>query len=107
MMSGGVSNNEEDGRLRRSNHLLGAAIAVLRLSAVSAQPPPAFDVASVRWNKPGLSAERASSRENIETVPGSLIMRNVSMTACLKWAFNVRDDQISGPGWLAVAKYDI
>jgi uncharacterized protein (TIGR03435 family) len=89
------------------NFALPAVIMLVRLSAGNAQPPLVFDVASVKWNKAAAAGERSASQENIESQPGSLTMRNVSLTACIKWAFEIGERQISGPGWLAVEKYDI
>jgi uncharacterized protein (TIGR03435 family) len=34
-------------------------------------------------------------------------MRNIRLSSCLKWAFDVQDSQISGPGWIESQRYDI
>jgi uncharacterized protein (TIGR03435 family) len=67
---------------------------------------PAFEVASVKSHKPAIGAE-GGSRESIDSVPGSLTIRNASLASCIKWAFQIKDYQISGPAWLNVEKYDI
>src|SRR5437868_4829523 len=93
--------------------LMRAALVVLLTCAAFGQtapasgqtaPAPAFEVASV---KPGLLAreggkdgKRDGKRERIDHTPGSLTMRNVSMSSCIQWAYDVRSYQVSGPGWL-------
>ena len=66
-----------------------------------------FDVASIRENKlddSGIDGRRIG----IETNPGSLTMRNVTLMSCIRWAYNVYDFQISGgPDWRNSARYDI
>jgi uncharacterized protein (TIGR03435 family) len=59
----------------------------------------AFDVASIRAGQPG--------REVIEAVPGSLTMRNARLVTCIKWAYDVQEYQVSGPGWLSEVRFDI
>jgi uncharacterized protein (TIGR03435 family) len=59
----------------------------------------ALEVTSVRPAQQG--------RESVEVVPGSLTMRNMRMTACIRWAYGVQDYQISGPGWLSETRFDI
>jgi uncharacterized protein (TIGR03435 family) len=34
-------------------------------------------------------------------------MRNVRLSTCLKWAYGLSDNQISGPDWFNTARYDI
>jgi uncharacterized protein (TIGR03435 family) len=34
-------------------------------------------------------------------------MRNVSLESCIRWAYNVPQRQISGPGWLNLERFDI
>jgi uncharacterized protein (TIGR03435 family) len=75
------------------------ALVLLLAGSGSAAAQAVFDVASVRAAQDG--------RESIEVVPGSLTMRNVRMSGCLGWAYSVQDFQISGPGWLTEARFDI
>ena len=63
----------------------------------------AFEVASVRSHQPSAGEGRTS----IDSAPGSLTIRNASLIDCIKWAYLVRDYQISGPAWLLNEKYDI
>jgi len=37
-------------------------------------------------------------RENVDTAPGRLTMRNVSLSSCIRWAYGVQGSQISGSG---------
>jgi uncharacterized protein (TIGR03435 family) len=73
--------------------------------STSAQQP-AFEVASVKPHKQDVAGE-SRSRESIDTVPGVLTVRNASLNSCIKWAYLVRDYQISGPAWLNEERYDI
>jgi uncharacterized protein (TIGR03435 family) len=34
-------------------------------------------------------------------------MKNISLRSCIRWAYDIRDYQISGPDWLASERYDI
>jgi uncharacterized protein (TIGR03435 family) len=66
-----------------------------------AQPAPtaAFEVASVKPSQPG--------EPSIEPASSSLTMRHVRMNACIAWAFNVQEPQISGLNWLNDVTFDI
>ena len=77
--------------------------AALLISAVSAQP--AFDVASVRATQ----ARRGEGdwRDDIQASPGSLIMRNVTLKAAIRWAYHVMSYQVTGPDWLEIDHYNI
>ena len=74
-----------------------------------AQPPPQADfaVASVRPNLIAKSEPKEGDEEKITLSPGSLIMWNVTLRSCLRWAYDLRDYQIVGPSWLASEHYDI
>jgi uncharacterized protein (TIGR03435 family) len=78
-------------------------IALIALASFAAfaqtAAPPAFEVAAIKAVQPG--------RESIEVVPGSLTMRNVRLTTCLRWAFEIEDYQIVGPAWLQDVWFDI
>src|SRR3954454_8399985 len=66
-----------------------------------------FEVASIRQNKRDDSGAEGK-RFSIESSPGNLTMRNVSLMSCIRWAFNVHDFQIQGgPGWRESDRYDI
>jgi uncharacterized protein (TIGR03435 family) len=97
----------------RTNFPVGPAgrrTACLLLTVIVIAPsmraqPPAFEVASVKSHKPAVLEGR--DRESIDSVPGSLTIRNASLNSCIKWAYLVMEYQISGPTWLMSEKYDI
>lgn len=71
-----------------------------------------FDVASV---KPTADIRTGYGHEHVVARPGSLAMSNVRLRAMIKWAYDVKDYQISGPSWLHspgwlgadVARYEV
>jgi uncharacterized protein (TIGR03435 family) len=75
------------------------SLLVFTSLALAADAPPAFDVASIRPSEGG--------RENVEVLPGSLTMRNMRLSAAIRWAYNVLDVQVSGPDWLTSTRFDI
>jgi uncharacterized protein (TIGR03435 family) len=81
-----------------------AIVALLGLAATQAQT---FEVVSVKPNKMGNAGGEGSNRESVQAFPGSLAMRNVTLITCLRWAYGVRDFQISGPSWMGTERYDI
>jgi len=84
-------------------------LCLLMFTALAANAAPAaFDVASVKSNRTGSMGGEGHTREKIEHSPISLTMTDVTLNSCLKWAYGVRDFQISGaPGWFATERYDI
>lgn len=66
-----------------------------------------FEVASIKPNKIGNAGGEGSNRESVQASPGSLVMRNVTLITCLKWAYGMRDFQISGPNWMGAERFDI
>ncbi|HLK65353.1 MAG TPA: TIGR03435 family protein [Bryobacteraceae bacterium] len=88
----------------------GTSLFVLASAGAFAQPaaaPPSFEVASVRVSTIGKAGGEGSRRENIQTSPDSLTMRNVSLKSAIRWAYHVFDYQVSGPDWLQSERYDI
>jgi uncharacterized protein (TIGR03435 family) len=79
-------------------------LTAITLSVSARAQPSAFDAASVRSHKP---VAEGRDPERIDSVPGSLTIRNASLASCIKWAYLVRGYQISGPAWLMAEKYDI
>jgi len=65
-----------------------------------------FEVASI---KPSTVVTLGDNNpESIDIAPsGRLTMRNIRLSSCLKWAFDVQDSQFSGPGWIESERYDI
>lgn len=81
-------------------------VLVLPLPILMAQP--AFEVASVKVNRAGTKGGEGREKESIAIEPGSLSMKNVSLTSCMRWAYSVRDFQIAGaPVWSNSERYDI
>ncbi|MEO8369929.1 MAG: TIGR03435 family protein [Candidatus Solibacter sp.] len=79
-----------------------SAISVLFLTllSVTAQAAaPAFEIASVKAG--------ASGPERIEVGPGSVTMHNVRLPGCIRWAYSVREDQVSGPPWMPDVWFEI
>lgn len=65
-----------------------------------------FDVASIKAST--VVSPGDTNPESIDIAPsGRLMMRNVRLSSCLKWAFDVQDSQVSGPGWIESERYDI
>jgi uncharacterized protein (TIGR03435 family) len=81
--------------------MLRTVVSLLALTslAVAADAPSAFEVASIRPSEGG--------RENVEVLPGSVTMRNLRLSAAIRWAYNVLDVQVSGPDWLSTTRFDI
>ncbi|HEV1285993.1 MAG TPA: TIGR03435 family protein [Bryobacteraceae bacterium] len=80
-----------------------AAILILLSTQAFSQQ---FEVASIKPNKTAVGEN--APREKITSTPGTLIMQNVTLQTAIKWAYNLRDFQISGgPSWLTSERYDI
>jgi len=79
----------------------GIAVLILSATAISAfaADRKAFDVASIRPAQTG--------RESIAAEPGTVTMRNTRLSACIRWAYGVHEYQLSGPGWIDEARFDI
>ncbi len=90
---------------RFRGNLLKALLAAAAVSRTLAAAD--FAVASVKPNLMGNAGGEGSEREKIAISPAGLTMRNVSLRSCIRWAYGVRDYQISGPGWMASQRYDI
>jgi uncharacterized protein (TIGR03435 family) len=73
----------------------------------SAAAPPAFEVASIKPNLSARAGREGNRQEHIDVSPGSLSMRNVSLSSCIRWAYRVNQFQLSGPDWLDSERFDI
>jgi uncharacterized protein (TIGR03435 family) len=67
-------------------------------SAIFAQT---FEVASVKPNSSG------SGHSDTDVDNNLLRMTNVTLKACIVWAFSMTDAQVSGPSWLDSERFDI
>jgi uncharacterized protein (TIGR03435 family) len=76
----------------------------LILSASGVAQQPAFAVATIRPSSAEVKFERDGKTE---TRPGTLQMHDVTVHTCIKWAYGVQDNQISGPAWLESDHFDI
>jgi len=82
-------------------------LALGSFAAFGQLAPPAFEVASVKPNLMSKAGGRGSDRPDIKAAPGSLTMRNVNLSGCIQWAYEVKAYQISGPDWLGSKRFDI
>jgi len=88
--------------------------------ALSGQPPQgapalAFEVASVKM----VATDRPAALLNpdapppppapyfLRPTPTGLTIENATLKYCLAWAYNVREWQIAGPGWIERNRYEI
>src|SRR5690349_6889600 len=63
---------------------------------------PAFEVADVKPNKSG------ETRMAVDLQPGGkLVMRNVPMRVMIVFAYHLRPEALSGPGWMDDERYDV
>jgi uncharacterized protein (TIGR03435 family) len=79
--------------------ILAFTPAIVFGQALSA--PPAFEVASVKPSTPG------SSGGGITPGPDGLTAHNVTLLFCIRIAYDVQEDQVSGPGWMSSEQYDM
>jgi uncharacterized protein (TIGR03435 family) len=68
---------------------------------------PAFDVASVKVAEPQQGRGFAALREDIGTSSGTLTMRNVRLSTCIRWAYKLNLYEITAPDWMESARFDI
>lgn len=66
-----------------------------------------FEVASIKPSQAGNMDREGNRREDVDTAPGSLTMRNVSLSSCIRWAYGVQRSQVSGPAWVDSERFDI
>jgi uncharacterized protein (TIGR03435 family) len=82
--------------------------ALIAFSALArSTAPPAFDVASIRPSQTPQGKGLPSLREDIDTSPDTLTMRNVTLPTAIRWAYKLNPYEISAPADLAIARYDI
>jgi len=70
---------------------------------------PAFEVASVKFTAHGRDAEGLSISDLKVASPGRLVGTNASLDECIRWAYHLKEYQVSGPDWIRSdeASYDI
>jgi len=69
-------------------------LSVLALASSAGCQSPVFEVASVKLHKP--SATEGGTRESIDSVPGSLTIRNASMSSCIGWSGTIKSQDPPG-----------
>ena len=63
-----------------------------------------FAVATIRPSGGDVKFEHDGS---IEVSGDTLRMRDVMVQSCIKWAYNVQDSQVAGPGWIGSDRFDV
>ena len=93
------------GRLISMN--TGAVGVVFLLNTFLTLAQSQFEVASIKPSQSGSLDREGNRREQVDTSPNSLTMRNVSLKSCVRWAYGVQASQVSGPGFLDTERFDI
>jgi uncharacterized protein (TIGR03435 family) len=99
-------------RDRSYNRFMKTAVLVTLMAigtyADAQRPVPAeFAVASVRLIPVEQTSVPGAVRQSIEAHPGSLTMKNVRMWGLVKWAYDLKEYQISGVDRLATEHYNV
>ena len=56
---------------------------------------------------PGDFAKEGNENDVIAVSPTGVVMSNISLRSCIRWAHGLRDNQIAGPAWIASERFDI
>jgi uncharacterized protein (TIGR03435 family) len=80
--------------------------AIILLASL-AHAQPAFEVASVKPIPPRQSRDMSPVLEKIDALPGTVNMSNVRVRTCIKWAYDLKNYEISGVERLAQERYNI
>lgn len=90
-------------------HCCGSIAVLLFLAAagIAQQTTVQFDVASIRPSQTPPGRGLFSLREDINTTPGNLTMRNVNLETCIRWAYRLNPYQVSGQDKLGADRFDI
>lgn len=76
-------------------------LTAVMTSSGQSGPPVAFEVASVKPTQHGRNAEGTSFSSDPETPsPGTFRVINNSLEELIRWAYRVKEYQVSGPKWL-------
>jgi uncharacterized protein (TIGR03435 family) len=79
-------------------------VACLASPIIVRAQQPAFAVATIR---PSSGAVQFEHDGKTEVTQVTLQMHDVTIDTCIKWAYGVQNNQISGPAWLDSERYDI
>jgi len=83
---------------------IGLLVIASALLACSAQAQSAFSVAVIRPSSEEVKFERDGKTD---TQPGHLVMKDVTVQTCIKWAYGVQRAEVVGPDSLEQDRYDI
>jgi uncharacterized protein (TIGR03435 family) len=84
--------------------LIPAVLASAAAFAQAAPPRPEFEVAAI---KPSVQAAMTQVRAGVQVDGAQIHCSYLSLKDYIRIAYKVKDHQISGPDWLASAKFDI
>jgi len=83
----------------------GFTLLLLTTGAVAqGTVPPAFAVATIRPSTASVKFERDG---NTEVTPGHIVMHDVLVSTCIRFAYGVQRSQVVGPASLEEIHYDI
>src|SRR5215471_16447955 len=87
-------------------HIAASLIVLLSGAAFcqSADPPPSFDVASI---KPAAPPSGGNIRVMMGGDPGMVNFSNVTLRDLMREAYQVKDYQITGPDWMRSTRFDV
>src|SRR5580693_5387390 len=103
-----IRGNVMDGGHRRLFTMnIGCLAIVCLLGAFPIFAQSQFEVASIKPSQAANMDREGNRREDVDTAPGRLTMRNVSLSSCIRWAYGVHWSQVSGPDWLGTERFDI
>jgi len=91
----------------RMSTALAAGVLFLAPAGLAQSDAPAFEVASIKPSELFRKGGEGSRRQSIQAEPGSLTMRNVTLTNAIAWANSMQDFQVTGPAWIGEERYDI
>jgi uncharacterized protein (TIGR03435 family) len=86
--------------------MVAEGLAIILWGTVFAQSSslPAFEVATVKLSPPSTDG-RIHTRRSIDSA--RLLFTNVTLRDLVKDAFGVQDQQVSGPDWMTIDRFDI
>ncbi len=84
----------------------GFAFVLALAAPFAAAQKPVFDAASIKKAEGGTGP--GDIARNMDNSPGHFAMRNVPLRFALEWAYDLKDYEIQGPGWIVDdERYDV
>lgn len=83
---------------------VGLWVLAIALCVTGVQAQPSFAVASIHPSGQSVKFERDGKTD---TSPGHLLMKDVTVQTCIKWAYGVQRSQVIGPAWIESEHIDI